>query len=81
MPRQPSRYAIHLILSGGHRESVHFDSLEAFQNWYAGVLNAAPTPEAFVNVPISQLEGEYLLLRAGSILGLRIEPIFAAQDD
>ena len=71
----------HLILSGGHREIVHFDSLEAFQNWYAGVLNAAQPLEAFVNVPISQLEGEYLLLRAGSIIGLRIEPIFAAQDD
>ncbi len=81
MPRQPSRYAIHLILSGGHREIVHFDSLEAFQNWYAGVLNAAQPLEAFVNVPISQLEGEYLLLRAGSIIGLRIEPIFAAYDD
>jgi hypothetical protein len=81
MPRQPSRYAIHLILSGGHRESVHFESLEVFQNWYAAVLNAAPTQDAFVNVPISQLEGEYLLLRAGSILGLRIEPIFATLDD
>jgi hypothetical protein len=81
MPRQPSRYAIHLILSGGHRESVHFESLESFQNWYANVLNTASTPEAFVNVPISQLEGEYLLLRAGNIIGLRIEPVFAAQDD
>ena len=45
------------------------------------MLNAAPTPEAFVNVPITELEGEYLLLRANSIIGLRIEPIFAAQDD
>jgi len=34
-----------------------------------------------VNVPINQLEGEYLLLRAGNIIGLRIEPVFAAQDD
>jgi hypothetical protein len=81
MARKPSRYAIHLILSGGHRESVHFQSLETFQSWYASVLNAAPTQEAFVNVPISELEGEYLLLRASSIIGLRIEPIFVAQDD
>jgi hypothetical protein len=34
-----------------------------------------------VNVPINQLEGEYLLLRAGSIIGLRIEPIFAPYYD
>jgi hypothetical protein len=32
MPRQPSRYAIHLILSGADRERVHFGSLEAFQS-------------------------------------------------
>ena len=34
-----------------------------------------------MNVPINQLEGEYLLLRAGSIIGLRIEPIFAPYAD
>jgi hypothetical protein len=80
MPRTPRRYAIHLLLSGGHRELVHFASLDAFQQWYAGVLNAS-APEAFVNVPISELEGEYLVLRAGSVIALRIEPLFGSLDD
>jgi len=78
MPRVPRRYAIHLLLSSGHEEVVHFASLEAFQQWYGGVLTAASAPDAFVSVPISNLEGEYLVLRAGSVIGIRVEPIFSA---
>ena len=53
MPRVPRRYSIHLILSGGQTEVVHFATIEAFQQWYQGVLHGAATPDAFVNVPIS----------------------------
>jgi len=80
MSRTPRRYAIHLLLSSGHREVVHFTSLDDFQKWYGGVLSSSE-PTAFVNVPISELEGEYLLLRAGSVLGMRIEPIYGSMDD
>jgi hypothetical protein len=80
MSRVPRRYAIHLLLNGGHREVVHFQTLDDFQKWYGGVLTTA-APEAFVNVPISELEGEYLVLRAGSVLGLRVEPLYATIDD
>ena len=52
MSRVPSRYAVHLWLVGGQSETVHFASLEAFQQWYSGVLNAAGN-DAFVNVPLS----------------------------
>ena len=31
MTRTPSRYAIHLLLTGGHEQVVHFPSLDAFQ--------------------------------------------------
>ena len=81
MPRTPRRYAIHLILNGGHREVVHFPTLEAFQQWYQGTLHATATPEAFINVPISELEGEYLLVRASEVIGIRVEPQFAMNDD
>ena len=80
MPRTPRRYAIHLILSGGQTEVVHFATLEAFQEWYAGVLHGGSTPDAFVNVPISGLEGEYLLIRASALVGLRVEPIYGMDD-
>jgi hypothetical protein len=33
MVRTPRRYAVHLHLSGGQSELVHFQSLEAFQQW------------------------------------------------
>jgi hypothetical protein len=80
MARVPRRYAIHLSLSGGHTEVVNFASLEAFQQWYTGVLHGAASPEAFVNVPISELEGEYLLIRASSLVALRVEPIYGMDD-
>ncbi|CAK6699551.1 hypothetical protein VB734_04560 [Synechococcus sp. BA-124 BA4] len=80
MTRQPRRYAIHLLLAGGHRELVHFATLEAFQQWYGSVLNAGPA-EAFVNVPINDLEGEYLVLRPSSVVGIRVEPRYTALDD
>jgi hypothetical protein len=80
MSRVPRRYAIRLLLKGGHHEVVHFQTLEDFQKWYGGVLTTA-APEAFVNVPISELDGEYLVLRAGSVIGLRVEPLFATLDD
>jgi hypothetical protein len=80
MARQPRRYAIHLLLSGGQQELVHFPTLEAFQQWYGGVLNAGGA-DAFVNVPISDLEGEYLVVRPSSVIAIRVEPKYAALDD
>ena len=80
MPRVPRRYSIHLILSGGQTEVVHIATIEAFQQWYQGVLHGAATPDAFVNVPISGLEGEYLLIRANALVGLRVEPIYGMDD-
>ncbi|NDC35111.1 MAG: hypothetical protein EBZ51_06935 [Synechococcaceae bacterium WB9_2_112] len=79
MGRTPRRYAIHLHLSGGQSEVVHFADLEAFQQWYGSVLTAS-APEAFVNVPISEMEGEYLVLRPSAVIAIRVEPQFNALD-
>jgi hypothetical protein len=76
MPRIPRRFHIHLMLEGGHEQVVEFRSLEDFQKWYGGVLTTA-APEAFVNVPLQDLELEYLVLRASSVIAIRVEPIFA----
>jgi len=81
MSRIPRRYAIHLLLSSGKEEVVHFPTLEGFQEWYSSALHSGGSPEAFVNVPIGELEGEYLLVRAGSVIGLRVEPLFGTLDD
>lgn len=80
MSRIPRRYAVHLHLIGGQSETVMFATLDAFQQWYGGVLTAA-TSDTFVNVPISELEGEYLVLRPSAVIGIRVEPRFTAMDD
>jgi hypothetical protein len=80
MSRTPRRYAVHLHLSGGQSETVHFATLEAFQQWYGGVLTAAAS-DTFVNVPIGDLEGEYLVVRPSGVIGIRVEPTFSAMDD
>jgi len=81
MSRIPRRYAIHLLLSSGKEEVVHFPTLEAFQQWYTSALHSDAAPDSFVNVPIGELEGEYLLVRAGSVIGLRVEPLFGTLED
>ena len=80
MSRVPRRFHIHLMLEGGHVQVVEFRTLEDFQKWYGGVLTTA-APEAFVNVPLEDLELEYLVLRASRVIALRVEPIFANLQD
>jgi len=35
----------------------------------------------FVNVPLSDLEGEYLVVRPQAVIGVRVEPQFPSVDD
>lgn len=79
MPRSLRSLSIHLMLDGGHEQVVEFRSLEEFQSWYGGVL-APAAPETFVTVPLSGLESEYLVVRAGSVIGIRVEPVFGANE-
>ncbi|QEY32016.1 hypothetical protein EVJ50_06960 [Synechococcus sp. RSCCF101] len=83
MSRTPRRYSVHLHLAGGQRETVHFPDLASFQDWYQNVLNGPGTESGnpFVNVPIADLDGEYLVVRVHSVIGLRVEPQFSAVDD
>lgn len=80
MPPIPRRYIVHLHLSGGQSEAVPFATLEAFQQWYGGVLTAATT-DAFVNVPIAGLEGEYLVVRPSRVIAIRVEPQYGSFDE
>jgi hypothetical protein len=75
MSRSLRSFTIHLMLKGGHTQEVQFRTLEDFQAWYGGVL-APAAAEAFVTVPLGELEGEYLVVRAGAVLAIRIEPVY-----
>lgn len=80
MARTPRRYHVHLMLLGGQTQVVPFPTLDAFQQWYGGVLTTAAA-DTFVNVPISDLDGEYLVLRPSSVQAIRVEPQFGSLDD
>ena len=81
MTRTPRRYAVLLHLVGGQTELVHFPTLEQFQQWYQGLVNAGVNG-GFVNVPLGEeLEGEYLVVRPDAVIGLRVEPQFTSIDD
>lgn len=76
MPRKPDEYSVHLLISGGHREEVRFQNVQEFQKWYSSELMAKSDSEDFVNVPIKNIQGEYMVIRPKNVLAIRVEPIF-----
>ncbi|MFM8674736.1 MAG: hypothetical protein ACKOCA_06875 [Vulcanococcus sp.] len=41
------------------------------------MLNAGPA-DAFINVPMHDLPGEYLVVRPSAVQGIRVEPMYGA---
>ena len=76
MPRKPDEYAIHLLLSGGHREEVRFNTIQDFQKWYSGELVPKSGSNDFMTVPIKNIQGEYMVVRPSSVMAIRVEPVF-----
>lgn len=76
MSRKPDEYAIFILLNSGHREEVRFSSIQDFQKWYSGELVPKSDSNDFINVPIRNIQGEYMVIRPSSIVGIRVEPIF-----
>lgn len=81
MPRTPTEYAIHLLLEGGHREEVRFPTIQDFQKWYSGELVPKASSAEFITVPIKNIQGEYMVVRPSSVIGIRVEPVFAGSID
>jgi hypothetical protein len=78
MPRNPSEYSVHLLLEGGHREEVRFATLQDFQLWYSKTLVPKQESSEFLNVPIKNIQGEYMVVRPTSVQAIRVEPIFSS---
>lgn len=78
MPRTPNEYAIHLLLEGGHREEVRFQTLQEFQRWYSNDFLPKHESKELINIPIKNIQGEYMVARPSSILAIRVEPIFSS---
>lgn len=76
MPRKPDKYSVFLFLSSGHREEVRFAQIQDFQKWYSGEIVPNFDSEQFINVPIKNIQGEYMVVRPSSIMAIRVEPVF-----
>lgn len=81
MARTPSEYSVHLLLEGGHREEIRFATLQDFQLWYSKTLVPKQDSSEFLNVPIKNIQGEYMVVRPTSVVGIRVEPIFSSSID
>lgn len=81
MPRTPSEIAVHILMDGGHREEVRFPTIQDFQKWYSSELVPKAASDDFINVPIKNIQGEYMVVRPSKVLALRVEPIFAGSVD
>jgi hypothetical protein len=81
MPRTPSEFAVHIMIEGGHREEVRFPTLQEFQKWYGGELVPKSASTEFINVPIKNIQGEYMVVRPTAVIALRVEPVFSGSVD
>ena len=78
MPKRASEYAVYLLMESGHREEVRFPTIQEFQKWYSGELMPKAASDDFINVPIKNISGEYMVLRPSRVVAIRVEPIFSS---
>ncbi|MCA2554320.1 MAG: hypothetical protein IM466_11470, partial [Microcystis sp. M04BS1] len=51
-------------------------TIQEFQKWYSNELVPKADSLDFINVPIRNIQGEYMVLRPASIVAIRVEPVF-----
>jgi hypothetical protein len=78
MPRTPTEYSVNLIMEGGTKEEVRFPTIQEFQKWYSGELMPKAASDDFMNVPIKNIQGEYMVVRPSRIIAIRVEPLFSS---
>ena len=76
MPRKPDEYAIYLLIANGHKEEIRFSTVQEFQRWYSTELVPKSDSQDFINVPIKNIQGEYMVIRPASIVAIRVEPVY-----
>ncbi|AKE64960.1 hypothetical protein MYAER_2618 [Microcystis aeruginosa NIES-2549] len=51
-------------------------TIQEFQKWYSNELVPKADSRDFINVPIRNIQGEYMVLRPASVIAIRVEPVF-----
>ncbi len=78
MANTANEYAVHLMLSGGHREEVRFPTVQEFQKWYSSELMPKSSSTDLIVVPMKNTQGEYMVIRPACVEAIRVEPVFAS---
>jgi hypothetical protein len=81
MARVADEYAVHIMISSGHREEVRFPTIQDFQKWYSGELIPKSSSSDYITVPMKNTQGEYMVIRPSSIMAIRVEPVFSSSVD
>jgi hypothetical protein len=81
MAKVATEYAVHLLLSGGHREEIRFPTVQDFQKWYSNELMPKSSSSDFITVPLKNSQGEYMVIRPSCVDAIRVEPVFASSID
>jgi hypothetical protein len=81
MARTPNEFAVHIMIDGGHREEIRFPTIQDFQKWYSTELVPKSASSEFINVPIKNIQGEYMVVRPTAVMALRVEPVFSGSVD
>ncbi|MGL6284052.1 MAG: hypothetical protein ACRC2J_16740 [Microcoleaceae cyanobacterium] len=81
MARTADYFAVYIIFDGGIKEEVRFRTLAEFQKWYSGVLIPKHDSKEFINVPIKNVQDEYMVVRPANIIAIRVEPIYNSSID
>ncbi|WP_017293591.1 hypothetical protein [Geminocystis herdmanii] len=81
MARKLDEYTVHILISNGHKEEVRFPTIQEFQKWYSGELIPKADSKDFINVPIKNIQGEYMVVRPANIVCIRVEPVFFGSVD
>jgi hypothetical protein len=63
-------------MESGHREEVRFPTIQDFQKWYSNELTPKSDSHDFINIPLKNIQGEYMLVRPSRIVAIRVEPVF-----
>jgi hypothetical protein len=78
MAKTPSEYALHMIMEGGHPQTVRIKTSKEVNDLIQKIFFVQSQDSSdFLHIPL-QAEGEYLCLRPSRIQAVHVEPLFSS---
>jgi len=77
MPRTPSEFAMHIMLSGGHQQTIRMTNYKDINDIVQQVFMQPSAGNDYLNIPMP-LEGEYMIIKPSAIEAIHVEPLFGS---